>query len=273
MAYWRYKSPGPGRYLYSIRNGCGEYRRRWKTDLPWLILINQASGLIRLDGSHPLVRDYVKSFLHIKGKISPSLWFDINESNRFLSYIESLKRGSFPTAYKEYADSWPMGQEREYTVPSESMSNTPIGENIHLTGGNNSISHALKTVRGVFFSIPEEYRRNMKIPSWYAKVYGIQPLLLRVASRSLTPRQRVLSHIARIHYIVYHVVNQRIFPSGYSNNTSSRIRQSHADCTSHLLLQASRARRHWHSAAEKLLRRLKVLLCPLWGPRIFPRLP
>lgn len=116
--------------------------------------------------------------------------------------------------------------------------------------------------RRTFLQIPARMRRGMKIPPWYAEVYGVQSLVLRTKACRLTSRQKTLALLARMYYIwIFNVVPvYGTVPGG----TSSRIRASFSDGMSSLLWQCFHTK-HWYSHAARLHARLKVLLCPITG--------
>lgn len=123
-------------------------------------------------------------------------------------------------------------------------------------------SHALQSVRETFLKIPSRMRRDMRIPAWYAKEFGIPPILLRTRMRSLTYRQRILATLARMYYIWFTDVSPVYEQVSLSLN--DRLRASRGDGMSDLLWQVNRTK-HWYSRAARLHGKLKVLLSPISG--------
>jgi len=119
--------------------------------------------------------------------------------------------------------------------------------------------YAIQIVRSTFLQIPARFRRDMKIPPWYAEYFGIPPILLRVRMRTLTYRQRILAMIARMYYIWFTNVAPVFEQTRFSLN--ERLRASLGDGMSVLLWQVFRTK-HWYSRAAKLQGKLKVLLYP-----------
>lgn len=126
----------------------------------------------------------------------------------------------------------------------------------------NSYTSAIKNSRGLFLQAPVGMRWNMKIPSWYTKIFGVHRLVLRTKYCRLTSRQKILANLARIYYI-YRFNIVPTYEVG-SLTTSLRIKASQSDGMSSLLWQAFNTR-NWYSPATRLFRRLKVLLRPVSG--------
>lgn len=270
MRYRRYTSPVPGGVLYSVRSGVCEYRRREDFEPPWLRFLNLTNRLVGIASHKRKVRRYARDVLRIECRLNSTLWFDLNESNRFLDYCLNPRKFVRELRAKEEKQSPPnpgpspgiprdaRGRPDFRIRPMEEFFLPSGSANSRIFEGKYPSIHAVRKLHELFLTIPRDRRWNMSIPSWYTDMIGIRSSLLRKKSRMLTIRERAITLIARMHYIVYYDVG----PHMWGKRTRfSLSKQSFADCSSHLLKQASTAR-YWQRAVERLYGRLKFLLAP-----------
>lgn len=274
LRFWRWKSPAPGRVLYSVRSGVREYRRRGPSmEPPWLRFLNHANNLVCVNTSHKAVRFYVRYYLRSKAALSSGLWLNMEELNHLEDVVERLRKGEFilpqkgrfrPYVEAQDLHSWDnrpnsgCGEEPQSASPMEGRKL----ENLFPRRlGNRAKPAVVHKLQSLLNKVNQEVSWNHRIPGWHQSNHWYPHWILRSsASKFKKFRHRVLSFLARLHYIAYYVVKVDIgLP--YQGNTASLIRRSKSDLSSHLLQQASLSP-NWRCAASKLYLRLKVLLFP-----------
>jgi hypothetical protein len=114
------------------------------------------------------------------------------------------------------------------------------------------VSRIRNRVTELFYSLPREIRRT-KVQPWYCAQYQIPKYLFRLAGRSLSDKQKIVSTIFRIHNA--YVMNLK-------GINPSRAAKHGADGSLHRVLPRLRGML-WYAVAEIAYRRLKVLLSPL----------
>jgi hypothetical protein len=104
----------------------------------------------------------------------------------------------------------------------------------------------------LFYSIPSEDRRKVKIPSWYCDTVNVPKYYFRTKGNTFSPKQTCISMIARLYYMY------RFLYSRNECNTATLLRGCRDDSVYRLLLRVSHTPK-WYALCNMAYRRLKVL--------------
>lgn len=120
----------------------------------------------------------------------------------------------------------------------------------------------LTDILKLFHSLPYWKRQGVSIPPWYFEEFKVPRWMLTKRPSSLSYSKRCRASLARLFYLWYFEIGPvyEMVPLG----THQRVLFAKCDGLFPLFQRVLHAR-YWHSAAEKLLENLKVLLTPSQG--------